>query len=152
MRGTGPVSQTPGDLARGVVLHEAPARGFELAAQPGGRVVLLAGGAHPRREDSLPDVGAGERRGVALRQRTAQRHEPARVVGVAVAQDHVPHAREVDAKLARVLEDRLGARSRVEEQAFSVHFDEGGEAPLADAGIREHRREHDDSRRPGTRL
>src|SRR2546428_608627 len=102
------------------------------------------GGAATTQEYPGSDVNPGQRGRVLFRELAPQGRETTRVVAVVVAQHDVRHAREVDAELARILEHRLGAVPRVEQEAAPVGLHEGGEPPLAHAPIREHGRENRD--------
>ena len=74
------------------------------------------------------------------------------MVVVVVAQDDVVHGVEVDLELAGVLLDGLGPGAGVEQDAVAVDLDEGGEAPLADSGVGQHRRENRDVERTDRRI
>jgi hypothetical protein len=55
-----------------------------------------------------------------------------------MAEQDVGDGRQVDLQLLRVAEHRVLARPGVEQQPVAVDLDEGGEAPLADALVRQH--------------
>ena len=146
-RGTGPVSQTPGRSWTG------PSCSTKMppVASYWRRISIMGLPSRPSvagrlQKMPLPTWTRLKARGFLRAQLAAQGHQAAGVVLVVVAQHHVVDAGEVEAQLARVVEDGARTRAGVEQDPPAVDFDQGGEAPLADARVGEHGREHDDAK------
>ena len=105
-------------------------------------------GRRAQTEDALADVRPRERLRILFLQLAAQRRQPAGVIAMVVAQDHIFDVRKIDPHFARVREHRFRASAGIEEKAFTVDFDERRITPFADACVSQHRGQHGDLERP----
>ena len=136
LRGTGPVSQTPGHSSVGMIVLDEMAAGCLVLAPRGrheveGSPLVRAAWI----ENSLADVRAGKRCRIGLHQSAPQRHQPAGMIVMIVAEHHVGDVGKIDVQLLGVVEHGLRPVAGVEKNSMPIHVHDGGKSPLADAVV-----------------
>jgi hypothetical protein len=126
------------DLLRPVVLDERESRRRVVRARLEREVRVAAIATRPAPEEAAPDVDPRQRVRRALGNVLAQGQQATRVIRVVVAEHDLRNLGKVDLQLARVLEDGVRPRARVEQDPMAVHLDDRSETPFADAFVREH--------------
>ena len=149
VRGTGPVSQTPGCSSTGpsCSMKRPPVASYATLVATIG---LASASPLARRDLNIPAATCTRESaaGILRDQRLSQREQPSRVIQVVVAEDHVGDGGEVDTKFLGVAKHGLGSGAGVEEPAPSVDLDDGRKPPLADPlGVGQHRRQHRERQR-----